>query len=166
MRTSRAKKSAGRLVDVRRSIAKTLVANLSRDVVELFGLAVAALRTKQCGTTTRARSTASGEGAQHRGQVIRLEQHLRVLDRHFVEHLIALAREALGDLHVLGVEEAAAREPRLGREADRLDHERVSVPVADGMTRVFGLAGLLWVERAAVGRDHAQVRIAAAAIAA
>ena len=35
--------SAGRLVDARRSIAQSLVANLIRDVVELFFLAAAAL---------------------------------------------------------------------------------------------------------------------------
>ena len=96
----------------------------------------------------------------------RLEQHLRVLDRHLVEHLIALRGEALEDLHVLGVKEAAARKPGLRRKPDRLDHERVAFPVAHGMTRELGLADRPLVERAAVRRDDAEVGITAAAVAA
>src|SRR4026207_732548 len=57
-------------------------------------------------------------GHQHRLQRPWLEQHLRILDRHFVQQLIALTSEALEDLHVLGVEEASAREPGLRYESD------------------------------------------------
>src|SRR6185503_9338674 len=134
-----------------------------------------ALRADQSGATEAATAAAGAgsrgrsgrsNGHQHRLQRPRLEQHLRVLDGRLVEQLIALAREALEDLHVLGVEEATAREPGLRYESDRLDHERVAFPVADGVTRVLGLARPLGIERAAVGRDHAEVRITAAAVAA
>ena len=52
-------KSAGRLVDARRSTAQILVANLSRDVVELFLLAVAALHTNQSRVTAAAGATSA-----------------------------------------------------------------------------------------------------------
>src|SRR5690606_15423678 len=94
--------------------AALLVANLIHDVADLVGLAVAALHTDQISATT----TLFGNRHQRRALLPGLEEHLRIVDRHLVKHLIALPREALGDRHVAGVEEAAAREPCRRREAD------------------------------------------------
>ena len=56
--------------------------------------------------------------------------------------------------------------PRKDFQFHRVDHERVAFPTAHRMAGVHGLAQRVFVERPAVGRDHAEVRVTAAAVAA
>src|SRR5690606_9874718 len=137
----------------------SLVTKLGDDVALFVVLAVAALDAEQA-------AALADERHHQRLLPPRLQQHLGILDDHLVEHLVALAREALDDPHVPGVEDAAAREPGRRLEADRLDHERVAFPVAERMAGVLRLQDLPRVELAAVRRDDAEIRITAAAVAA
>src|ERR1051325_5041394 len=65
------------------------------------------------------------------GQHARLDQDLGVLDRDRIVQHVAFAANPLDDVQLLRVEEAPARQPRPGIEADRVDHQRVAFPAAD-----------------------------------
>ena len=92
------------------------------------------------------------------------DEHFRVLDRDLVEHLVPGSRELLDDVHLVGVEQAAAAEPGLVGEPDGVEHERVAFPAADRVPGVRVLERALRVVLAPVGRDHAQLRVPAAAV--
>src|SRR6185503_17233610 len=79
------------------------------------------------------------------------------------EDLVALTREALDDVHVLRVEEAATREPREVVEPDGIEHQRIAFPTADRGAHVRGLA-LLRIVLASVGRHDAVLALPAAAV--
>src|SRR5215510_6598037 len=59
-----------------------------------------------------------------------LQEIDRVLDRHFVQHVVALARELLDDPQLVGVEPAAASQPGLVGKPDGVEDERVAFPAA------------------------------------
>ena len=61
-----------------------------------------------------------------------LEEDLRILDRHFVKHLVPGPGELLDDAHLIGVEEAATSEPRLVGEPDGVE----DVPLATRRRRI------------------------------
>src|SRR5262249_51209879 len=66
----------------------------------------------------------------------RLDQHLRILDRDFVEDLVPGAGELLDDAHLVGVEEAAASQPGFIGEPDGVQDERVAIPATDRVSHV------------------------------
>src|SRR4030095_12728510 len=64
------------------------------------------------------------------------DQHYRILDRHFVEHLIPGPGELLYGPHLIGVKEAAAPQPRFVGESDGVENECVAFPASDGVPHV------------------------------
>src|SRR5207237_8593091 len=85
-------------------------------------------------------------------------------DMYFVLYLIALTREFLHHVHLIGMEEAAAREPCRINERDGVEHQRVGFPAPNGISVILGLDRLLRIVLAAVGRDDAIFPLSAAAI--
>src|SRR5690606_37868884 len=128
--------------------------NLGDDVLVLVCLAVAAIRHEPS-----VEIRVELENAWRHDPW--LGQHDGVLDRNFVKDLCTLTRETLDHLQLVGVEEAAAREPRVIVEANGLDDERVALPMPRAVTRVSRLHYLSRVVLAAVGRDHTNFSVSA-----
>ena len=82
-------------------------------------------------------------------------EHLGVFHRNIVQECIALTRESLDDVHLIGVEETAAPDPRRIDETEGVEHQRVAFPVPDGVPEI-GIIGLrVFAVRAAIDRDYA-----------
>src|SRR5881394_292126 len=133
----------------------SLVPNLGADFC-VFGIRAAA--------SLRDHRRAGGEPQRPGIHDPRLREHDRVLDGHLVEHLVTLAGELLDDVHLIGVEQAASAEPGLVGEADGVEHQRVAFPPADRVPHVRVLKRTLRIVRTPVERDHAEVRVPAAAV--
>src|ERR1700750_208023 len=101
-----------------------LVANLRRDDAFFVDLAVAAL-------PDQARVGIRHEPHDARRHHPRLREYIRIFDGDLVENLIALSRELLDEVHLVGVEEAASREPGAVDERVRVDDEGVAFPAAN-----------------------------------
>ena len=53
----------------------------------------------------------------------RLDEHLRVLDGDFVQHVVPSPGESLHDSHLVGMKKAATRQPGRIREPDGAQHQ-------------------------------------------
>src|SRR6185436_20903142 len=91
-RSQRAKRSSEGCV-YRNALTRSVVTQHGADVVRLVNLAVRTLRNK---------SVAWGERQRTRRHDPGLDKRLGVVDGHFMEKFIALAREPLHDAHVAG----------------------------------------------------------------
>src|SRR5688572_20514777 len=101
-----------------------LVSKLMGDLVQFVDLPMRALRNEHV-VVAESQSTRRHDPG--------FEKRLGVVDGHFVQDFIALARELLHDAHVAGVEEAATSQPCRINERNRIDHQRVALPLADGV---------------------------------
>src|SRR5215216_6553257 len=86
----------------RQGVAVESVSKLIRDVVRLVDLAMRTLRNKCVAVAERQRA---------RRRDPRFDKRLGVVDGHFVQDFVALAREFLDDAHVAGMEETATSQP-------------------------------------------------------
>ena len=96
-----------------------LVSKLIRDVALFVHLAICALLLDAV-ATPRAQDT----GRHHP----RLNEHLRIVDRHVVSDFISNTCELLDDMHAAGVQEAPSSQPRRIDEINGVDDERISFP--------------------------------------
>src|SRR5437667_415792 len=135
-----------------------LVPNLRDGRTVLVNLAVASL-------SQQARVGIRVAAYRSRRQHPRLHEHLRVFDRDVVQDCIALTRESLYDMHLIGVEETAPPQPCRIDESDGVEHERVALPPSHGISQIRNIERGLCVVRAAIGRDHAILAVSAAGIA-
>src|SRR5439155_17278453 len=100
-----------------------LVSNLCGDRFGLVDLAVAPLTDQ---ARIRIRVAPYRSCREHP----RLHQDLRIFDRHVVQERLALTRELLHDMHLVGVEEAAAPDPGGVDERNGVEHESVALPAS------------------------------------
>src|SRR5215472_91087 len=94
-----------------------------------------------------------------------LDQYSRVFNRDVVQDHVALTREFLHDMHLLGVEETAAPKPGRIDERDGIEHQCVAFPTADGVSQIRRLDRFLGIMLAVIGRDDAILAVSAACIA-
>src|SRR5580698_1029071 len=134
-----------------------LVPDLGTDVLGLVDFAVGPFRNQP-------RIGEVADRQNSRGHHPRLRQRLGIVHSDFVQNLIALTREFLDDVHRIGMEETAAREPRAVDERNGVEHQRIAFPVAHGVSIIRGLDGLLLVVLAAIRRDDTEFIISSAAI--
>ena len=71
------------------------------------------------------------------------DKRLGVVDGHFVQDFIALARELLDDAHVAGMEETATSQPCRIDERNGVDHQRVALPLSHGVAKIGRLSRLV-----------------------
>src|SRR5207244_10379608 len=95
----------------------------------------------------------------------RLHQYLRVFNRDVVQDYIALTRESLHDMHLIGVEETTASQPCRIDERDGVEQKRLALPTAHGVPQIRSLDRLLGIVLAAIGRYHAIFAVSASSIA-
>lgn len=60
-------------------------------------------------------------------------ENFRIFHRDLIQNGVAVAREALGDFHLVAVEVAVLAKPGIFAEVDGLDHQRVAFPMANGI---------------------------------
>src|SRR5215216_1481761 len=94
----------------------------------------------------------------------RLRQHLGVLERHVVIDGVALTRELLDEVHLVGMEVPAASDPCGVDEADGIEHERIAVPVPHRVAVVLVRIPRIGAVLAVVDRDHTKLGEAATRI--
>src|ERR1700733_1927087 len=119
------------------------VADLRRDVLGFVHLAVTAL-----GEKSRIGILVTLHHA--RRQHPRLHQYSRVLNRDVVQQYITLTPEFLDDMHQLGVEQAAAPQPRRIDERNGVDYQRIAFPTSHRIPHIRRLNRLFRVVLAVV----------------
>ena len=80
------------------------------------------------------------------------------------QDFVALARELLDDAHVAGMEETAASQPCRIDEGNRVEHQRVALPVSNRVSKIRRLSRLVRIVFTAVDRDIAELPVSAAVI--
>src|SRR5207253_7483134 len=138
-------------------LVHVLVPNLGGDVLQLVHLAVTSLWQKS-------RIGIRVEPQRSRRHHPRLDERFGIFDGDFVANLIALMRQALHYVHLIGMEETAARQPGAVDERNGVEHQRVTLPAPYGVSHIRTLDGLLRIVLAAVGRNDAVFPVSAAAI--
>src|SRR5262245_21346798 len=93
------------------------------------------------------------------------DKRLGVVDGHFVQDVISRTRELLDDRHAAGVEETATSKPCRIDERNRVDHQRVDLPLSDAVPKIGCLSGLVLIVLSAIRWDHAIFPVSAAVIA-
>jgi hypothetical protein len=136
------------------------VSKLIRDAALLVHLAIRALCLDSITAAKTAGALAQDAGRHHEG----LNERLRIFDRHLVSDFISNTCEFLDDVHGGGVEEAPSSQPRRIDKVDRVDDERIAFPPTYAVPVVVGLTRRPRVPLAAIRRDVAEFRGAAAVI--
>src|SRR5262245_54641706 len=93
------------------------------------------------------------------------EKRLGVVDGHFVQEVIARTRELLDDPHVAGVEQATTSKPCRIDERNRVDHQRVALPLSYAIPKIRCRSRRVRVVLTAVRWDHAIFPVSAAVVA-
>jgi hypothetical protein len=96
-------------------------------------------------------------GRHHPG----LNEVIRIFDRHVVPDFISDTRESFDDVHVGGMQEASASQPRLIGKRSGVDDERIAFPFADAVPIVGGDERRLRITGATVSGDVAEFIVSA-----
>ena len=131
--------------------------NLGRGVTQFLNFAIASLPDQ---ARVGIRVAHDGSCRQHP----RLHQHPRVFDRDVVHECIALTRETLHHMHLIGVEEPATPQPGCIGERDRVEHQRVAIPAPHGIAQIRDVELRLFTVRPAIGWDDAILAVSAASV--
>src|SRR5262245_22211569 len=77
-----------------------------------------------------------------------LRVRLRIIDRRFIlQRVVVWTRDPLDQMESIGMRQPEARHPELFVEAHSVDHQRIAVPMADGVSQeawVQLIGGWVW----------------------